>query len=264
MLVALIGAGILACFHDPEPTYEGKRLSEVLKGFSVFIVSPGITPWQEQPQYKKAVEALKHVGTNATPTLFKMLRASDSPFKVRLMGLASRQKFIPIRFDSGVEQNLLASVAFRELEGASNAVPELIQIYHENHSEFSQNAVVLALGSIGPAAELAVPWLIALAAHTNSSTRGNATAALGGIRARPDLVIPVLTNALLDPEVTVRSIAAIGLGQLGGKGKSAIPALVELLKHPEEIVSSAAAAALEKIDPEATADALKAYWSPWE
>ena len=264
LLVVLIGAGILAFLHDNEPRYEGKRLSTWMKGFWPRAGLGFVMPLSEEPEYVKAVEALRSVGTNATPTLLKMLRASDPPWKVKLMGLANRQKFIPIRFESAAEQNVLASMAFREFEGASNAVPDLIQIYHENHSEFSQHSVVSVLGSIGPAAELAVPSLIPAAVHGNGSIRGNAIAALGGIHARPDLVIPVLTNALLDPDLMIRSAAASGLGQFGGQARSAIPALVELLKYNDENGSRAAAGALEQIDPEAAAEALKAYRARWE
>lgn len=261
ILVAVVGV-ILLLLPEREPSYEGKRLSEWLVGF--YPDRKDYRPLDEQPQHIKAANAVRQIGTNAAPTLLRMLRASDSSLKLQLLRLASKQKLIKVHYTSAGELNMLASMAFGSLEGASNTVPELIDIYRENRSEYSQNAVVLALRSIGPPAELAVPCLIDAAATTNFAMRHNALAALGEIHARPELVVPVLTNALRDPDAMVRGAAACGLRDFGERAKSAVPALLELLKDKDQYASSLAADALEQIDPEATAEARAGYKSRWQ
>lgn len=263
LVVTLVGVIAWQALRESEPVYDGKSLSAWLKGYAPDPESA--RPTEEQPQWQQADAAVRALGTNAIPSLLRMLRARDTPWKLKLVRLAIKQRFIRISYASAVDLNMGASMAFGSLrEDSSNAIPALIQIYKENRSEASQNAVVLALRSIGPAAAGAVPCLLSAATNSDFAIRHNALAALGEIHAQPGLAVPVLAQALHDPDAMVRGAAAGSLRDFGADAKPAVPALLELLKDKDEYTSSLAAEALKEIDPDAAANALAAYRSRWE
>jgi len=254
LLVGVIGGIGWQSLRHREPVYQGKSLSTWLEGYTPDPKS--YRPLVEQPQWQQANAAVRGLGTNAIPSLLRMLRARDNPWKLKLVRLASNQRFIKISYVSASELNVRAAMAFGSLpDHGSNSVPELIQIYKENRSEESQSAVVLAFRSIGPAASQAVPVLLNAAGSSDLTIRHNALAALGEIHAQPDLVVPLLTKALRDQEPHIRSAAAMALRDFGAEAKPAVPALLELLKDGDSYVSTIAAESLEQIDPEAAANA---------
>ncbi len=254
LLVILAGVIAWQVLREREPVYQGKSLSAWVKGYTPD--PKDYRPLVEQPQWKQTDAALRALGTNAIPSLLRMLRATDAPWKVKLVRLASKQRFIKTSRASAGELNMWASMAFESLQGsASNSVPELIQIYEEHRSECSQNAVVNALRSIGPAAARAVPCLLGAAASSDLAIRNNALAALGEIHAQSELAVPVLIKALRDPDASVRGAAACSLRDFGADAKPAVPALMQMLKDEDEYAGGLAAEALEHIDPEAAAKA---------
>ena len=180
--VAIMGglAWLIVRSHEPpEPVYQGKRLSEWLLPRTDGTFDPG------------AKQAVHKIGTNAIPTLLRMLRARDSKLKLKLVGLAQKQRLIKINFVSADIRNYEAGWGFEILGSiASNAVPALIQIYAENISETSQTATIGAIGFIGPAAAAAVPVLLRTAANTNAPVRDSAVWALGQLHAEPELAVP--------------------------------------------------------------------------
>ena len=52
---------------------------------------------------------LQQIGTNAIPTLLRMLRARDSSFKLKLISLAQKQHFIKFDFVPAGQRNRLAA-----------------------------------------------------------------------------------------------------------------------------------------------------------
>jgi HEAT repeats len=245
-VVLLCGLGwlIVRAHEPPEPVYQGKRLSDWLHENS--SLGGGRNPTVQ--------EAFRQFGTNAIPTLLRMLRAQDSKFKLKLIELAQKQHLIRIHFVRAEDRHLDAVSGF-SFSGAtaSNAVPALIQIYEERLSDSSQMATAYALMCIGPAAIQAVPTLVRTAGNTNSSARvrGVTIQVLGKIHADPELVVPVFTQCLTDSNLTVRGAAVQVLLPYGKDAKAAVPALIELLNGPDEFLKFEAQAALYKIDPEA-------------
>src|SRR5580765_5160147 len=159
VLLVILGRVWWQFWGEHEPVYQGKRLAKWLEGY---VHDPKDNrPVTEQPQWQQADAAVRGLGTNALPTLLRMLRAKDSSFMFTVIRLASKQRLFKIRYTFAAELNERASSAFGSLkENASESVPTLIEIYQENRSEYSQNAVINALRSIGPTAEKAVPCLI--------------------------------------------------------------------------------------------------------
>src|SRR5215471_6422315 len=128
-LLATFAAIALMLLRQPqsEPIIQGKRLSVWLTGYQTQGVNP--------QAWAKADEILLAVGTNAIPTLLRMLRQQDSPFKLLLMQLAQRQHMVRLRFIRAEDRHYQAAIAFAKLGAAArNAVPALIEISNANIS----------------------------------------------------------------------------------------------------------------------------------
>ena len=256
--VALVGVIVwqaLSC--EREPVYQGKRLSEWLKTYMTANLNQRIQAELE------AHEAVRRIGTNAIPTLLRMLRAKDSPLKVKLMDLAERHNIIKV-YITAEDWNSEAVSGFEVLgTNAQSAVPALTRIVDQNISPTSRYYAIQALSGIGPPAAEAVPSLLRCATDTDPEVRGVAIVALGYIHAEPDRVVPVLMNALHDPDSEVRESTLVALERFGPDAKLAVPALVELLNDPNSCVRTFANYALKAIDPDVPrtqAFSIRARW----
>ncbi len=243
----------------PEPVYQGKPLSAWLEYFD-----PGKN--RSGKQSGEAETAIQRIGTNAIPTMLRMLRTPNLPWKNRLFAWAQKQHVIKIHY---VQPEFGYDEAFFGFEvlgpRASNAVPELVKIFDQNPA--AQSSIAMIFGQIGPDAKAAVPLLLRGAASTDNGLRNNSLAALCNIQAEPNLVVPVFINALQDPDPQIRGWAISGLQRFRTNAKTAVPALVKLIesKEPPPPTSvtgfstggpgtkAAALHALRQIDPEAAA-----------
>lgn len=211
-----------------EPVYHGKLLSSWVKDYALaFRLPPNAAL-----NMLNVDEAVRQAGTNAIPTLLRMLRAKDSALKVKLMALAQRQHIINIEYTSAEKWNWAAPFAFGVLGArAQSAVPTLIEIANRNISPASQCSAIMALGYIGPSAKEAVPSLLRWATNADAEVREISMVGLGEIGAEPDRVASVLIHALHDPDFGVQGKAAWALGNFRPDAKLAVPALVEFLNN---------------------------------
>jgi hypothetical protein len=270
MVVLIGGVGVvgLELGRRKEPSYEGKSLSVWLNDYR--IMSPGMSGIRIQGQghslgavVKKRSnpevnEAVRQMGINAIPTLFRMMNAKDPPLRA-LASLADDHgvhvlKYFPI---PALEQQMEAACAFHALGAdAKTTVPKLIEMYDQRRHDPAQELVAVALGGIGPPAGKAVPSL--LRAVTNNAlfwSRYDSLSALGEIHAEPEKVVPVLIQLIKDPDVSVRMRSILDLEAFGVGARSAVPALLESLAYNEKLIRKAATNALNAIDPAAVAKA---------
>jgi HEAT repeat protein len=249
IIIALLLAGwgglawvVLRTKEPPEPVCQGKRLREWLAGYN------GPSPETD--------EVVRRLGTNAIPTLLRMLRAKDSKVTAKLVKLVRKQHLIKFEYTDDYAKNANAARAFDSLGAdAKEAVPELIKIFEQNISSNSQNYTAWSLGAIGPAAAKAIPTLLGGTTNTYRGTRCDAIFALGKIHAEPELVVPALTKFLKDPDREVRASTISSLELFGSDAKPAVSALVQSLNDQNGLVRKLAKSALKKIDPEAAAKA---------
>jgi HEAT repeat protein len=233
LTVALVGAIVWQVAQPREPVYQGKLLSEWLK---YLPPTPATQGTQHQLQARTAV---RQIGTNAIPTLLRLLRAEDSALKVRVVDLLQRQRVVKIEFTPAQEWNQAASCGFAELgTNAQGAVPALREILDEKQSSLTLRAIG-ALISIGPPARDAVPSILRWATNADCLMRYEAISALGSIHAQPERAVPVLVNALNEPtrlneRVLIRETAALSLARFAPDAKSAVPALVEFLNTHDD------------------------------
>jgi hypothetical protein len=194
--------------------------------------------------------AVQKAGTNAIPTLLRMLKQRDSPLKVRAMALAQQQDFVKIPFFPDKEQNAKGYQAFLKLGvAAKSAVPRLIEIYESQISDESQGWTARSLGAVGPEAKQAVPALLRGVTNSSVRVRTQTIVALSFIRSDMGAVVPALTECLNAPNTLVRLSACTALANLGTDAKAGVPTLAKLLNDPNHDVRAGAANAIISIDP---------------
>lgn len=121
------------------------------------------------------VEAVQHIGTDAIPTLLRLLRASDSSLKTKLIRLLQRQHLFKVEYTPASSQNSCGAYGFYVLgTNGHSAVPALIQIAKDNISNPSRAAAIDALRPSGPLAKAAVPYLLEWATNADTEVRQGA------------------------------------------------------------------------------------------
>jgi hypothetical protein len=230
LLIAVIGVIAWEMRRPAEPIYNGKPLRYWLEAFGQAIGSSGggTRGGPAPPTQSEAYQAIHHIGSNGIPTLLRMLQTPNPSISDRLVALAQKQHIVRIPF-TPANLNEKAFFGFTSLETeASNAVPQLIEIFEKNHASFPQSAAPAILGEIGPASEPAIPVLLQGIGNTNRSVRCNVIFALGKIHAQPNLAVPALMKCLDDPDLYVQASAVHALGAFGKDARVAVPALLEL------------------------------------
>jgi hypothetical protein len=237
-----------------EPIYQGKRLSVWLNDYE--LIGHGWDDADIKKDNEKVDEVVRQIGTNAIPTLFRMLNATDSPLK-KLKYLAHDHGIYDIKdtdYPSALAQTFQAELAFRALGAeAKEVVPRLIEIYDRKPPGDDRELVARILGGIGPPASNAVPSLLRTVA--NGGRIWSSIRALGEIHAEPAKVVPVLKKLLKDADDEVRKESIVALQAFGADARPAVPALVELLTDHLDYVRKHAAQALKVIDPTAATKA---------
>ena len=286
LLFALVGAVTWQVLKSREPEYKGKHLGEWLAhaGVAEFRIGPNVTSKDSAAEILEAHNAVQHIGSQAIPTLLRMLEKNDSNLASKLEGLARSHSFIKLHFTNDGFfflnhhfvrpdfANARAEIGFKILGAvASNAVPDLMRIYEQNISKSSRIFTAISLGHVGPAAKDAIPLLMAAVTNSDSLTSIIGLKALGDIHAAPSAVVPLLitTFANTNNSMPVRMTAASILRQFGSDARLAVPALLEMLDQigqqsaenkkagqlPDNFVQRLQEV-LQKIDPETAAKVL--------
>jgi hypothetical protein len=256
--LAAVSAWRASLPREPEPLYKGKPLSFYLQAY---LRSNDLRPFPSSssigvPTTQEADEALRQVGTNAIPTLLRMVRAQDSAWKLKLIAIAQRLTFIKIDHVDADALNYHGALCLMKLgRQAQSAVPALIDIINHSTSVHSQIWAMYALVAIWSPAKEDVPTLLRWATYAESHVRYQAIRMLGRLHVEADQVVPALTSALRDPDADVRDEAVEALRRFGSNARPAVSALVKVLHDPSKAVRQDATNALKAIDPEAAAKA---------
>jgi hypothetical protein len=237
LFVAAIGAATwwswpTPLWTAPEPVYKGMRLRYWLRGFQSGRVR-SIAPTQHD-----AADALCAAGTNAIPFLIRWLQIPNPSWKDRLAKFAQKQHLVRISYTPS-DLNERAFLAFVDLDlEPSNVVPQLVEVFDNNHSEFVQTAVPAILSRIGPPAEQAIPSLLAALDCDDLTVRNNAIIALGKIGRQPSRVVPKLVLSLSDTNQDIKLATLRALAAYGPSADAALPLLKEL-HHEESLLPTA-------------------------
>lgn len=229
--------------EPPDPVFHGRPLHVWLKKLDHCEMAGigGANADGEQA-------VMRDIGTNALPTLTRMLTAKDSPLELKVIALARKQNLIKFRFRRAELKHLVAAGWLESMgANAAPAVPDLLASYRRETSPYARASIAEVLGSIGPGAQAGVSSLLQDAGSTNDYLRSTAIASLGKIRSDPGRVVPALIRALHDPDDNVRLAAADSLGEFGAAARPAVPALMGLLTEHGRDDAEDAAEALGRI-----------------
>jgi HEAT repeat protein len=264
LLIAIAGVIVWQVLRErePEPVYQGKGLRAWLREYRLELNAGD----EERVRARNLAEgAVRQIGTNAIPTLLRMLGKKDSSIVAKMVDLWNRHYYsIPVWArhpgwyrNQAAFLNENAALGFKILGAdAQQAVPALLRLYEQNISLYSQAATSRALIAIGPAAQrIAIPSFLRAAGSSNAPVREVAVCALYGVDTEPRLVVPALVDALSNTNFVIRMVAARGLGRFGTNSQRAVPPLVLLLSDPSLDVRPEVTNALKAIDPEAAARA---------
>jgi HEAT repeat protein len=237
LLVAIVSLVLRG--GDNDPIVEGKPLSHWLEGYQ----KDGDTIPRE-----KADRIISAAGTNAIPTLLRLLRTHDSAAKRKLMQLTRGQHLLSLRLTPAYRLQYQAALGFARLgSAASNALPDLIKIYDEDISVSSRYWAINALGSVAGSSSNAVPFLVNALSNTNMEVRLSCIQSLQMIRASPELSVPALIQTLNDQQGMVKYTAILAIGAFEAQARPAMPFLTNLLSDPDRNVRQGATTVLGRL-----------------
>lgn len=253
LLMAIVCLFIWRSDGGNEPMYNGRPVSSWLEGH---VASSSVNPPYGSPGWREADAALRKIGTNAIPTLLRMIQAKDYPPPViKIWDWALNHHLTHRHYRYAFNQNMEALYAFQMLgKGAAAAVPELIRIYSKKVSWHSKNCAASALASIGSAARPALPMLLSDFSSTNKQERFDAVSAVMNIGGDTNIVLPALLSAAKDTDVDVRWNAIVGLSMYEERARVAVPMLLDALHDTAKVgntpITEAVETALWRIAPE--------------
>jgi HEAT repeat protein len=185
-LFVLLAIGCALFSYFSEPRYKGRPLSSWLREYD-----------QNRWDQSEAAIAIRAIGTNAAPTLAKMVSAQPQ-FSLGRLAQKLRPRFEILPSTEPMENHRLAMHGFRLLgPTASNALPLLLKSFIDPRSQ-STHYVFMAIEEIG---EPALPALHRLLTSTNAETQRYAVISILTIKS-DDLA--TVTNLLAHPAPGVR------------------------------------------------------------
>jgi HEAT repeat protein len=134
------------------------------------------------------------------------------------------------------------------------AVPDLVAVLDRlrgSEQEMLQEAIVEALGQMGPAAKVALPTLAKSTKRTIDIDLAIKSSTNLILSASDSQDVDALTQQLLSRDASLRLRAAKALGDLGAAARSAVPGLVAALADTDGDARRAAITALRLIQPNA-------------
>jgi HEAT repeat protein len=215
--------------------YQGRSLSAWLEDASDSI---------DAADQRQAADAIRAMGTNALPSLIRMLRSKDSQLKLAFLKLAGKQRWIEFHAELASDVHVRAAYGCSILRSeASPAIPALTALLPDMEDNF---IVPGALVRIGPDGVMA---LIGGLTNTDPNVRINIALGLGGIgiarhyatNATPeqiatldheaDIAVPALLKILGDKTDPAGGQAVVTLGVLGVQADIVVPALISTLQN---------------------------------
>jgi hypothetical protein len=181
--LACAGALAIALLLQPrrEPVYQGHTLSW------------WIHLYQGEHYNIQAQLAIKHIGTNALPTLLDWLRYEEPPWRTRLINRWYMRRHVPVFLQNPTAYNLLMGAAGRHARDA-----------------------IAGFYVLGPEAYPAAVELVALTKSKSPFVSQNAVAVITPMQAQ------IHINALDDPDINVRRAATNTLRIIAPKDTSAL------------------------------------------
>jgi beta-lactamase regulating signal transducer with metallopeptidase domain/HEAT repeat protein len=214
------------------PHMDAEGFSEVIQAF-IHMDGRGVTFLREELATGSRAQA-----EPGTPPALSFLRRLFPGLSIEVKSaagqVAARQtKRQSPDFQTAVHNQAKAALVLKELGPAAEpALPELIAMIPE-HSGIAGQYAILTLGAFGPKARAAVPALLAALTSNNQAAE-----ALLKIDPNNPKLVPALIDALQGPRLNFKGPAAEALAQLGSRAKAAVPALRACLADAKKEMAS--------------------------
>jgi len=244
---------LLKLFYPSDPVYNGKSLSAWAQQY-------GKNNWTtNRDAAEEAQVAIRKIGTNGIPFLLDLVEARGSNLKKRFRHILPTKWHAALRLqESGIVRWIGAHGLAALGTNAPGSVPSLIDLAKNHPDEDGRYSALFALGTLGPAAEPAVPFFIQCLTNKDATIRMEAADALTRIPRQWENTLPRLFqyfefNAKSDAEELQHTI--MSMDWLGTNAKPAVPTLLFLLHHQRPGIREEVANCLPWIDPEAASKA---------
>ncbi len=268
-----VGGLLFYVLRTDEPSYQGKSLSQWVRGLEY----GNVNPTEEQRV------ALRAMGEPAVTRLIGMLQSRDSALKRRFITYAQQHANIYNRFIAPRRvipeeiYHVQAAAALGEIGPAAQAaIPALttaattdkqylvvaraqaalikirqepiapLLVLLEDTRSTNWRRAALTVKYLGTNGEAAVPLLIRALQSTNVAVRDTAVQGLAGIASGAELAVPALIDCLQDKNPNIRRSAVDALCKFQGAKEQVVPLLVERLQDADHNVWLGAAFGLEK------------------
>ena len=249
IVIGLLAWAGWRALHD-QPYYRGKPLQAWLQQYGDAVYA------HEKQGRQDAEAALRHIGTNALPTLLVWISKRDSALEKALRAHLrwSESTWDKIPFLGGASRSRGRAIQACGVLGpiAKPMVPSLANLLRDTDWRV-RACVMCALAQIGPAAEDAVPAL--LQSLGDPTLDHVAFGALPAIGAKPEAIMPTVIRILSSTNSHQQMSAVWLLAEYGTNAKVAGPNLVRFLNDRDPSLRYMATNALLKIVPEAAAEA---------
>jgi HEAT repeat protein len=278
IVLAIVGVAILGwlgwkALRTPEPSYQGRRLSEWLDGYNH---AGGMD------KTESVSEAIRAMGTNSLPFLLANIKHTYSPLEQTFFKLVRKQHLVKLPFYGKDPYRTTSILALSALGSkAAPLCPELLEVSENpRYSMWGQCALL----AIGPAA---IPTLATVCQNTNEDVRTGAVLMMAMLKSEPsrrfgggwskapvngrpmfEIMYPVggddqiraMIKLLEAPEAAVRRASADAIGQYTKPpydqvAKSAVEPLIKAVNDEDAEVRLSAGRTLKVMDPMAAAKA---------
>jgi HEAT repeat protein len=240
-LVAAVLRTFLVASH--EPVYEGKKLSAWLEDMQpVIFYAYTVYPNAGGVAGERAENAIREIGTNGIPRLLREIHTKELPWKKLLVRLAAKQSHFKVAFRTAAARRGRAAAAFQALGPAADAaIPALVALLDDRESAAE---IGFVLTQRGPKVVLPVTQALA---NGNAAVRFNEVGFMErhlGWFSDSELTVPALVNCLKDSSSAVRERTAHCLGLMSKNPTLVVPALTHTLADNNASVRATAAWAL--------------------
>ena len=257
VLIGLVIVAIVFFFFRPrEPEHEGRSLTEWIADLDEKV---------SDEKQNKAREAVRQMGTNSIPALFRVLSSRSGLATTRMPGAPGEAEIALQRAVMAFQAlgpaalpiltNLLvgesgATAAYTLSKMGPEALPPLLRAL-TNSEVAVRHRVELGLELDSTNSEALKPVLMANLKDPDDRVRAYAARALSKSAPVSDDVLSALIAALEDASDEVQLLTIEALGSYGTNATQAIPPLLNVAKASPGKVSRAAYSALAKIAPDA-------------
>ena len=158
LAVILLGCVALLFIGPTEPSYHGKTLTKWL------AQAEASNTWDEE-----SAQAIRQIGTNAIPTLLRLVAAHDGSIKSKWANLLNHQKLFHIHLPTASEKRSFAQHGFAVLgTNAAPAIPGLLRLIKDSDTSVRWDALQCLL-DVSPKNDVLKSALLELSKHSDAA-----------------------------------------------------------------------------------------------